>query len=179
LPLQRAVETSGAHGLGLNSVAEPVVALLVPPRFTLVARWKRCFGRTLFPGKTYYVNTETQETQWEFPDHPASSSDRVRCLHLLVKHSGSRRPSSWKEKTITRSRDEALDIINGYKKRIEMGEISFEDLARTFWLALVVESTAYFDACSKKACLNAAGRLVKKLTQYVAPISSYGIQIVL
>ncbi|KAA3669920.1 peptidyl-prolyl cis-trans isomerase NIMA-interacting 1 [Paragonimus westermani] len=64
-------------------------------------------------GKTYYVNTETQETQWEFPDHPASSSDRVRCLHLLVKHSASRRPSSWREKTITRSRDEALDIING------------------------------------------------------------------
>ncbi|KAF7260245.1 hypothetical protein EG68_02534 [Paragonimus skrjabini miyazakii] len=82
-------------------------------------------------GKTYYVNTETQETQWEFPDYPASSSGKVRCLHLLVKHSGSRRPSSWREKTITRNREEALGIINGYKKRIETGEISFEDLART------------------------------------------------
>ncbi|OON16637.1 PPIC-type PPIASE domain protein [Opisthorchis viverrini] len=82
-------------------------------------------------GKTYYVNTETQESQWEFPTHPASSSDKVRCLHLLVKHSGSRRPSSWREAKITRSKEDALKLIQNYKKRIESGEISFEELART------------------------------------------------
>lgn len=64
-------------------------------------------------GKTYYVNTETQESQWEFPQHPAAANTtKVRCLHLLVKHSGSRRPSSWKESNITRTKDEALEIIN-------------------------------------------------------------------
>ncbi|KAA0199760.1 Peptidyl-prolyl cis-trans isomerase [Fasciolopsis buskii] len=83
-------------------------------------------------GKTYYVNTETQESQWEFPQHPAAANTtKVRCLHLLVKHSGSRRPSSWKESNITRTKDEALEIINKHKKRIESGEVDFGELART------------------------------------------------
>ncbi|THD20664.1 Peptidyl-prolyl cis-trans isomerase [Fasciola hepatica] len=83
-------------------------------------------------GKTYYVNTETQESQWEFPQHPASANpDKVRCLHLLVKHSGSRRPSSWKEASITRTEDEALQIIKKHKERIESGDVDFSELART------------------------------------------------
>ncbi|VDP66858.1 unnamed protein product [Echinostoma caproni] len=83
-------------------------------------------------GKTYYVNTITQESQWDLPQHPASSSSgKVRCLHLLVKHSGSRRPSSWKEANITRSKEEALEIIKRHKQRIEAGEIEFADLAST------------------------------------------------
>lgn len=36
---------------------------------------------------------------------------QVRCSHLLVKHNQSRRPSSWREQNITRSKDEALDLI--------------------------------------------------------------------
>ncbi|CAH8590742.1 unnamed protein product [Dicrocoelium dendriticum] len=82
-------------------------------------------------GKTYYVNTETQESQWEFPGNVTHSPEEIRCLHLLVKHRGSRRPSSWKEANITRSEEDALTIIKGFKKRIETGEVSFENLART------------------------------------------------
>ena len=37
---------------------------------------------------------------------------QVQCSHLLVKHAGSRRPSSWREETITRSKDEAIEILN-------------------------------------------------------------------
>ncbi|ETE68950.1 Peptidyl-prolyl cis-trans isomerase NIMA-interacting 1, partial [Ophiophagus hannah] len=38
---------------------------------------------------------------------------KVRCSHLLVKHNQSRRPSSWREDKITRSKEEALELING------------------------------------------------------------------
>ncbi|VDP17211.1 unnamed protein product [Schistosoma margrebowiei] len=61
--------------------------------------------------KPYYVNTVTNESQWEYPQHPVISTNKVRCLHLLVKHNESRRPSSWKQQNITRSKDEALDLI--------------------------------------------------------------------
>lgn len=36
---------------------------------------------------------------------------QVRCSHLLVKHNQSRRPSSWREQNITRTKDEALELI--------------------------------------------------------------------
>lgn len=62
----------------------------------------------------YFYNTQTQQSLWDRPPElteeqimnlPGASehlggSDRpaqVRASHLLVKHSGSRRPSSWKE----------------------------------------------------------------------------------
>ena len=37
---------------------------------------------------------------------------QVQCSHLLVKHAGSRRPSSWREENITRSKEDAIDILN-------------------------------------------------------------------
>uniref|UniRef100_A0A4W5PCP8 Peptidyl-prolyl cis-trans isomerase n=1 Tax=Hucho hucho TaxID=62062 RepID=A0A4W5PCP8_9TELE len=49
--------------------------------------------------------------------------DKVRCSHLLVKHSQSRRPSSWREENITRSKEEALDLIQS-----EDGERQFDNL---------------------------------------------------
>ncbi len=54
---------------------------------------------------------------------------QVRCQHLLVKHSGSRNPSSWKSKTITRTKAEALQILAGHRERIVRGEIDFGTLA--------------------------------------------------
>jgi len=45
--------------------------------------------------------------------------ESVGCSHLLVKHEKSRRPSSWREKTITRTKEEALELIKKYKKEIE------------------------------------------------------------
>lgn len=35
----------------------------------------------------------------------------VQCLHLLVKHDGSRNPSSWRSDHITRSKDDAINIL--------------------------------------------------------------------
>lgn len=48
---------------------------------------------------------------------------QVRCSHLLVKHNQSRRPSSWREPNITRTKDEALDLIqSGFRVRAEVSD---------------------------------------------------------
>lgn len=56
---------------------------------------------------------------------------KVRAAHLLVKHKDSRRPSSWREAEITRTKEEAIDIIKGHEKRIRAKEISLGDLSIT------------------------------------------------
>lgn len=56
---------------------------------------------------------------------------KIRAAHLLVKHRNSRRPSSWRETDITRTKEEAIAILEGYEKRIRDGEISLGELAST------------------------------------------------
>lgn len=53
----------------------------------------------------------------------------VRCRHLLVKHAGSRRPASWKEPNITRSKEEAIQILQQHAEAIAQGRVAFDDLA--------------------------------------------------
>jgi hypothetical protein len=62
-------------------------------------------------GKEYYLNIYTKQSQWEIPTEAAQTSKQVRCSHLLVKHRDSRRPSSWREENITKSKEEALMIL--------------------------------------------------------------------
>ncbi|GAA5870352.1 hypothetical protein JCM16303_001973 [Sporobolomyces ruberrimus] len=61
-------------------------------------------------------------------------SNKVRASHLLVKHSGSRRPASWKEANITRSKEEAIEILKGHvetlKNEQDLGS-AFAALAKT------------------------------------------------
>ena len=57
----------------------------------------------------YFFNTETQQSVWNPPEELTPEKieklpgaellkvKEVRASHILVKHSGSRRPSSWKE----------------------------------------------------------------------------------
>jgi len=54
----------------------------------------------------------------------------VRCRHILVKHRDSRRPSSWKQETITRTKEDAAEMIKEFKQRIQSGKETFENLAR-------------------------------------------------
>ena len=76
---------------------------------------------SLGAGMTYYLNIYTKESQWDVPTEPAKPAagsgsggpDRVQCSHLLVKHAGSRRPSSWRQDNITIDKDEAMDILKG------------------------------------------------------------------
>ncbi|UYV73294.1 PIN1 [Cordylochernes scorpioides] len=74
----------------------------------------------IIKGQSYYLNAYTKESQWERPTKPAEppasrqgAMDQVRCSHILVKHRESRRPSSWRQDHISRSKEEALDIIKG------------------------------------------------------------------
>lgn len=86
--------------------------------------------------RPYYYNSVTRESLWEFPsaDGDASKAEenagKVRARHILVKWSGSRRPSSWKEQNITRSRDEALAQIDSILSQLKSKTVSFADLAQ-------------------------------------------------
>lgn len=77
-------------------------------------------NRYFLIGQHYYLNIYTKESEWDRPDKSADPSrnnkgdepEEVQCSHLLVKHSGSRRLSSWREESITRwSKEEALELI--------------------------------------------------------------------
>ena len=57
-------------------------------------------------GRPYYVELSTGLTTYDFPAGARPAS--VRASHLLVKHAGSRRPASWREDPITRSKADAL-----------------------------------------------------------------------
>ena len=94
----------------------------------------------------YFFNASAKESKWE----PPAGSDaeelrkyiaqtftsqapagKIRAAHLLVKHRESRRPSSWKDENITRSKEEARDILQGFEERIKNGEVGLGDLATT------------------------------------------------
>jgi NIMA-interacting peptidyl-prolyl cis-trans isomerase 1 len=49
---------------------------------------------------------------------PAAGGDKVRASHILVKHVGSRRPSSWREAKIVRSREDAIGKMNNMRNKI-------------------------------------------------------------
>ncbi|CAO2651679.1 Nn.00g042490.m01.CDS01 [Neocucurbitaria sp. VM-36] len=93
----------------------------------------------------YYFHAQTKDSRWEPPagtdsemlknymaQHhsskgvaPASfaaTEGKIRCAHLLVKHRDSRRPASWREPKITRSKEEARELIEGYQAQIRAYE---------------------------------------------------------
>ncbi|CAI2347047.1 unnamed protein product [Caenorhabditis sp. 36 PRJEB53466] len=103
----------------------------------LPAGWEKRASRT--SDRAYYFNTVTGRSQWERPDASAfgkgSELEKVHCLHLLVKHSGSRNPSSWRSDNITRSKEDAINILKGYEKELKGSsnvEGSFRELAKQF-----------------------------------------------
>lgn len=49
-------------------------------------------------------------------------SDTVRASHLLVKHRDVRRPSSWKEPTVTRSKEDAFAKIQAFHAQLTSGD---------------------------------------------------------
>lgn len=95
----------------------------------------------------YYYNSKSGESSWEPPEgsdlvklkeyltvkmaaaSDKSGQEKVRASHLLIKHRESRRPSSWKEAEITRTKDEAKSIILGHEARIRSGAASLGELA--------------------------------------------------
>eukprot|EP00002_Diphylleia_rotans_P019286 TRINITY_DN3733_c0_g2_i1.p1 TRINITY_DN3733_c0_g2~~TRINITY_DN3733_c0_g2_i1.p1 ORF type:complete len:234 (-),score=52.60 TRINITY_DN3733_c0_g2_i1:88-789(-) len=62
-----------------------------------------------------------------------SGMPKVRASHLLVKHRDSRRPSSWKEAVVTRTKEEALEMIKAFEVqlRADLTADNFAALAST------------------------------------------------
>jgi len=102
----------------------------------------------------YYFNESQKQSRWEPPagtdteklksymaeNHSASElkpesmngkgvDGKIRASHLLVKHKDSRRPSSWREANITRTKEDAMSTILGHESRIRSGQVSLGDLA--------------------------------------------------
>ncbi|KAH7041364.1 uncharacterized protein B0I36DRAFT_261090 [Microdochium trichocladiopsis] len=99
----------------------------------------------------YYFNAADKVSRWEPPSgtdteklkkymathHSATAGGqsvgkpegKIRVAHLLIKHRESRRPASWRESEITRTKDEARQILLGHESRIKSGEVSLGELA--------------------------------------------------
>uniref|UniRef100_A0A914BY89 Peptidyl-prolyl cis-trans isomerase n=2 Tax=Acrobeloides nanus TaxID=290746 RepID=A0A914BY89_9BILA len=84
--------------------------------------WEKRLSRS--NNREYYFNVYNARSQWERPVSEAKPMDKeapskVQCLHILVKHESSRRPSSWRTENITRSKDEARKILEGYLDQLK------------------------------------------------------------
>ncbi|KAL3155763.1 hypothetical protein ABBQ32_012780 [Trebouxia sp. C0010 RCD-2024] len=62
-------------------------------------------------------------------DSNMQQKQTVRASHLLVKHKDVRRPSSWKEPQVTRSKEEALAKIQHFQQQLTSGQADFASLA--------------------------------------------------
>ncbi|KAG7398770.1 hypothetical protein PHYBOEH_010513 [Phytophthora boehmeriae] len=104
--------------------------------------WKQVESKSR-PGKTYFLHVKSGEKTWKLShvhakerefrhkataakadkkksraDGSSDSSESVQALHILVKHSGSRRPSSWRQETITRSKAVAEAKAAGIREKL-------------------------------------------------------------
>jgi NIMA-interacting peptidyl-prolyl cis-trans isomerase 1 len=79
--------------------------------------------------KAYMAQHHTSAATTGRPSGAHSTEGKIRVAHLLVKHRDSRRPSSWREAEITRTKDEAKAILSGHEQRIKAGETTLGELA--------------------------------------------------
>ncbi|KAJ8523091.1 hypothetical protein ONZ45_g452 [Pleurotus djamor] len=103
-------------------------------------------------GVPYFFNTANNTSVWDAPEGLSQDEinslpgaeylklakrapsgggkpGQVRASHLLVKHKDSRRPASWKESNITRTKEEAIDILKGHQAQIGDSAEIFSKLA--------------------------------------------------
>uniref|UniRef100_A0A1I7UGX3 Peptidyl-prolyl cis-trans isomerase n=1 Tax=Caenorhabditis tropicalis TaxID=1561998 RepID=A0A1I7UGX3_9PELO len=104
----------------------------------LPAGWEKRASRG-HEGRAYYFNTALGTSQWDRPTESAfgkgSELTEVQCLHLLVKHEESRNPSSWRSDHITRSKEDAINILKNYETELRSSpniERKFRELAKQF-----------------------------------------------
>lgn len=83
-------------------------------------------------------NTNNNAVDTDSSSSPTSDPTEVRVLHILKKHIGSRRPSSWRNPNITSTKEEAheeleglLEILREEESDLKELRATFEELART------------------------------------------------
>uniref|UniRef100_A0A2R8ZTR5 Peptidyl-prolyl cis-trans isomerase n=1 Tax=Pan paniscus TaxID=9597 RepID=A0A2R8ZTR5_PANPA len=92
--------------------------------------WEKRMSRP--SGRGYYFNHITNPSQWERPSGNSSSGGKIwQGEPARVRRSQSRRPSTWRQE-ITRTKEEALELISGYIQKIKAGEKDFESPASQF-----------------------------------------------
>lgn len=109
------------------------------PHTGLPDEWTIRLSRT--HDQEYFFNKETEQSQWDAPPGTDTAKleqylgralhrpAKVRVRHLLIKHKDSRKPSSWKEDTITRTKESAVEKLKSYKDEIERGDATLDQLA--------------------------------------------------
>lgn len=95
---------------------------------------KNNFTFSVGPNNVFVINCEDSGEKRKASEAFAIKDDgekvvQIRASHLLVKHRESRRPSSWKEPTVTRSPEEAMRMVQAFRQSIIEGDEKFEELA--------------------------------------------------
>lgn len=113
--------------------------------------------------RVYFYNSINNSSVWETPNHLTQSqvlalpgahllqsttttttttkstpSNKVKASHLLIKHSQSRRPASWKQDKITRTVIEATTILKAHQK--ELNQLNTHELQIRFSQLATTES---------------------------------------
>lgn len=95
-----------------------------------LSRWEPPAGTDTDMLKAYMANNHSATAiRPDSSTNGAVSDGKIRASHLLVKHRDSRRPSSWREAQITRSKEEAMSIILAHEARIRDGSKGLGELA--------------------------------------------------
>ncbi|KAL0472805.1 hypothetical protein QR685DRAFT_541506 [Neurospora intermedia] len=98
---------------------------------TKTSRWEPPSGTDIDKLKIYMAKYHSPTSQQQQQQQQQQPQGKIRCAHLLVKHNQSRRPSSWRESEITRTKQEALTTLQGFEQHIKSGSISLGELALT------------------------------------------------
>ncbi|KAM3073641.1 peptidyl-prolyl cis-trans isomerase Pin1 [Clarireedia jacksonii] len=94
-----------------------------------ISSWEPPAGTDTEKLKKYMAEHYSASEIGDSENGAAGESGKIRASHLLVKHKDSRRPSSWREAEITRTKEEAMSIILQHEARIRAGTSSLGDLA--------------------------------------------------
>ncbi|KAI3384696.1 hypothetical protein SNEBB_000662 [Seison nebaliae] len=90
-----------------------------------MSEWQTAISRST--GKRYFFNKETHVSQWEKPEGVEIT---IKCSHILLKHKESRRPSSWRQQEITRTKEEAIEKLKELRYLITTKNVDFGHLAK-------------------------------------------------
>ncbi|KFY17745.1 hypothetical protein V492_00413 [Pseudogymnoascus sp. VKM F-4246] len=94
-----------------------------------VSRWEPPQGTDTDKLKNYMARNHSASEIKPEPSAANGNEGKIRAAHLLVKHKDSRRPSSWREADITRTKEEAMSIILAHEQRIRSGQTTLGNLA--------------------------------------------------